>query len=1223
MDENDQAKKKPAEDTQPTQPGDRLRRLAASSQEGDDSLLTGGTGSHKLKPAGEKPAEGEKPAGAEEQAGQPGPAPTEQAQEAAGESQEGAPSEGPSASQAQPETAHPEAPDQKPAGEPEVTNSWFKEVYNRDLGDTQPVGTGPANRHPTGSPESTGGWYGQDMEKTQPPFLNADQTQPSAPGESGAHTPPFIPDPNKTRVLKPEEQTSTPPPYGKDPNILPHRVEEVDLDATQVTPSALGRSQQYSRVGRPTRPAGSTRPTPVNRAPVSRPPQQHQVDTRIKPPAKAKKNGQKRTMGCFLRILIGLLFVVVFAVIGVGSFLVIKYFSIASSLPSVDDLRSKASQFETTRILDRNGNLIYEIIDPNAGKRTFVTLDKISPYIIATTIATEDKDFYTHPGFDPLAIARALWQNYTTGEVVSGASTITQQLARALLLGPEESSQRTVERKAREIVLAAEITRKYSKEDILELYLNENYYGRLAYGVEAAAETYFQTTADKLTLGEAAFLTGIPQSPAFYDIETNRDATLNRFRTVVVLSYQLSQDRNCIDVSTSTHPVCVDQQAAVDAVKEIENYDFAPTQDAYRFPHWIDYIRAELENMYDPNTIYRSGFTVYTTLDPSLQEQAQQIVTDQINQMADNNAHDGALVAIKPSTGEILAMVGSADFYNDAISGQVNMAVSPRQPGSSIKPLTYTAAFEKGWTPATLIWDVPTEFPPSGDPNDTNPPYVPVNYDGKFHGPVTVRTALANSLNIPAVKTLQFVGIYDDPNTPEPDGFINFAKKMGITTLTGDQYGLSLTLGGGDVTLLELTGAYAIFANGGRRVPPVSITKITDYQGNVVYQYDPPAGDQVIRPEHAYLMTSILSDNQARAMEFGTNSVLNLDFPVAAKTGTTNDFRDNWTLGYTPDLAVGVWVGNADYTPMVNTTGLSGAAPIWSNFMKTAIQQLTGGNPTPFSRPAGIVDRVICTVSGTEPSEWCPQQRSEVFAYDQLPLPKEDDLWTKVNIDTWTGLLASSACSDFSEDKFALNVTDASAVKWILQDSDGQNWAKQMGFSQPIFFTPSRECTADDPRPMLLFAGLSEGQTITQSPLEVYALVKVPGSYDSYTLSYGTGHDPAEWEDIYKGGPQSDQPQFLTDWDVSKLPSGEVTLRLYLKGDSDHYATRTIHLNIQVPTPTPTPTSTPTQTFTPTNTPLPSATPSNTPTSPPPTSPPPTQTNTPPPAPSQTPSGTP
>ena len=554
-------------------------------------------------------------------------------------------------------------------------------------------------------------------------------------------------------------------------------------------------------------------------------------------------------------------------------------------------MQQHASQFETTRILDRNGDILYEINDPNAGRRTYVPLKEISPFLVAATISTEDKDFYTHPGFDPLAILRAFWQNITSGETISGASTITQQLARALLFSPEERSQTTYLRKVREAILSTEIERRYTKDEILELYLNEIYYGNLSYGVEAAAETYFGKTAGQLTLPEAAFLAGLPQAPSVYDIYTNRDITMVRFQNVIMGMLTLSTERHCIHVSNASEPICVDGPAAATAIQYIQNLTFTPPTTVMRYPHWVQYIRTLLEQQFDAQTIYRSGFTVYTTLDPDLEDAAQQSVSSQVAALADLHVTDGALVAMKPSTGEILAMVGSPDFFNNVNAGQINMAVSPtRQPGSSIKPFTYLAAFEKGWTPSTLIWDVPSEFPPSGLPNDPNPPYVPNNFDHKYHGPVTVRTALANSYNIPAVKALQFIGVYDDPSTPQKDGLVGMAERMGITSLTRNDYGLSLTLGGGEVSLLEMTGGYAVIANSGQRVPPVAISKIVDFQGNVVFQYQPPAGEQVISPEHAFLMSSILSDNMARLPAYGPNSVLNLPFQVAVKTGTSNDF---------------------------------------------------------------------------------------------------------------------------------------------------------------------------------------------------------------------------------------------------------------------------------------------------------------------------------------------
>jgi penicillin-binding protein 1C len=921
----------------------------------------------------------------------------------------------------------------------------------------------------------------------------------------------------------------------------------------------------------------------------------------------AKKNphngalNSKQGVGCFVRMAILALLAGIVVILAGASVMLYEYYKIAATLPSVADLQQRASTFETTRIFDRNGDLLYEILDPNAGRRTFTSLDKISPVMVAATIATEDKSFYSHPGFDWTAILRAFWQNIQEKETVSGASTITQQLARNLLLSPEERTERSYMRKVREALLAAEITRRYSKDQILELYLNESYYGNLAYGVEAAAETYFNTSADNLDLSQASFLAGLPQAPSVYDVYHNRELTRERQKTVLTLMYEASNEQNCIFVSNSIDRVCVDASAAVQAYTDLEEYQFNPPEVQIRYPHWVNYIRSIVENQFDAQTIYRSGFSIYTTIDPSLQDKAEALVKQQVDSLAEFNANDGALVAIRPSTGEILAMVGSADFYNDAIDGQVNMATSPtRQPGSSIKPITYIAAFEKGWTPATLIWDVPSEFPPSGDPNDPRPPYVPVDYDGKFHGPVTVRTALANSYNIPAVKALQFVGIYDNPDTAGEEGMLSVAKKLGITSLTRPDYGLSLTLGGGEVSLLEMTGAYSIIANSGKRVPLVAISRILDHNGNVIFENQTPAGDQVIRPEHAFLISSILSDNEARMPMFGANSVLNLPFPVAAKTGTSNDFRDNWTLGYTPDLAVGVWVGNADYSPMHDITGVTGAAPIWAQFMEFAVPQLTGGNPTGFNKPSGIVDRVICSISGTEPSQWCQNQRSEYFASDQLPLPSSQDLWSKVVFDTWSGLRASAACPDFTKEQFALNITDPWAIGWIQNTAEGKAWAHDMGFHESILFAPGRECAADDPHPTLELSSLSEGQIINTSPLEIFGKASVPADFQDYSLDYGAGDNPVEWTRLMDSNQPVNQVEKIYSWDLNSLPPGIVTLRITMHSIRGGYAERKVHLNLQVPTPTPTLTPTvpppPTSTATPELTPTPTSTPTLLPT---------------------------
>jgi penicillin-binding protein 1C len=1090
-----------------------------------------------------------------------------------------------------------------------------------------------------------------DLEATIPP------TAFSAPFENGyedvnraasSGVAPFIPEgldesafPAGTEDTSPSRRATRPAQHSNrsgDQDVLPQRVEETDLDATRVTPAAYQQAptraqearQRYEdairgqtrspgghqstqrisngvrTVGPPVSQSAQRANTRAGRPTSGRPPVQASVDEidpyQVKPPGSGRDDFL-RFLGCAGRAFLGLVIVAIL-VFGAGAtFAIVQYYTIARSLPDVESLRDNASQFETTRILDRNGSVLYELIDPNAGRRTFVPLERISPYLIAATIATEDKDFYSNPGFDPIGILRAFWQNYTSGQVVSGASTITQQLARTLMFSPAEASQRTYERKLREIVLAAEITRKYSKEEILELYLNENNYGNLSYGIQAAAESYFNTSADRLNLAQASFLAGLPQAPSVYDIFSNREDTLRRHKQVLVLTYELSRERNCIEISTGIQPVCVNAKEASDAAQEIEGYAFERPRGSFRYPHWINYIRMALEQQFDPQTIYRSGFTVYTTLDPNLQDQAQQILANQVGALAERNVTNGALVAIRPGTGEILAMVGSADFDNDAISGQINMSLIPRQPGSAIKPLTYLAAFEKGWTPSTLVWDVPTEFPPSADPFDTNPDYEPVNYDGRFHGPVTVRSALANSYNIPAVRALQFVGVNDDPNTPQQEGLVGIARRLGITTLTRDDYWLALTLGGGEVPLLEMTSAFSALANNGRRLPPVAITKIVDSSGTIVYEYRSPGGDQAVRAEHAYLITSILSDNEAREPMFGANSVLALPFAAAVKTGTTNDFRDNWTVGYTPDVAVGVWVGNADYTPMQGVSGVSGAGPIWADFIQFAEQALTGGNPASFTRPAGVIERVVCAISGAEPSEWCPSQYSEIFAADQPPLPAQDDLWKKANIDTWTGLEVSGECSGFGAEKFVINVNDFWARKWVEDTDEGRAWADSVGFEEPYLFVPERPCQGGDPRPNIYFAGLSEGQTITSSPLDIYAVVDVnTGSFGRYRLEWGEGGDPGEWKTLVEGltNPLK-SPDRLFTWDLKDIPAGEVSLRIYLEGENGRYADKRLKIKLQVPTPTPTQTPTATVTPTVTSTPLPSQTPTPSETPPAPT----------------------
>jgi penicillin-binding protein 1C len=566
--------------------------------------------------------------------------------------------------------------------------------------------------------------------------------------------------------------------------------------------------------------------------------------------------------------------------------------------------------FQTTYIYDRNGELLAELY--NEGRRTWVGLEDISPYLIDATVATEDASFFTNPGIDPVRIVGAAWKNAEQGEIVSGASTITMQLARNLFLGPDDRYNQSVDRKILEAGLARELTAAYSKEELLEMYLNLLNYGHLAYGPEAAAQVYFGKSASELTLAEASLLAGIPQQPANLDLFRNYEGAKNRQRTVLDLMVR--------------HGFLTQAEADA-AFQEPITLNPNPDQRIVRAPHFVNYVLAELDARLGEGYVRRSGFRIRTSLDLKFQELAEQVVAEKVAELQPRyDMNNAALVALKPGTAEILAMVGSVDFYNTAIQGQVNVATSLRQPGSSIKPVLYSTAMDDLLiSPASVLWDVPVTYTVG-----IGQTYRPVNYSRNFHGPVTVRTALANSYNVPAVKLLDRLGVAR---------MLEKARAMGIHSLNrgSDWYGLSLTLGGGEVTLLDLSTAYHTIANGGQYVPPLSVLSITDSEGRPMMEDPAPAATPVLSPATAFLVTDILSDNQARIPAFGPNNFLQLSRPAAAKTGTTDDYRDNWTVGFTRYLLTGVWAGNTDGRPMQRSSGSTGAAPIWNAFMEAVL----------------------------------------------------------------------------------------------------------------------------------------------------------------------------------------------------------------------------------------------------------------------------------------------
>jgi len=707
------------------------------------------------------------------------------------------------------------------------------------------------------------------------------------------------------------------------------------------------------------------------------------------------------------RIWIPLLVVLLLAVatLGIRAWLFVD-------LPSLDTLASNLSA-PSTKILDRNGRLLYTISDPHTGRHTPVALNEIPLACRQATIATEDANFYSNPGVDVVAILRAVWINARGGEVLSGGSTITQQLARNLLLSPQERTQRTLTRKLRESILAWRLARAYTKDQVLQLYLNEANYGNLAYGIEAAAQTYFSKHAGELDLSECALLGGLPQLPAAYDPLANPQAA--RDRQVVVL-----------DLMTKQGYITAEDARLAKA----ESLHFAAVPFPIQAPHWVMYVRAWLEDHFTPEEIYREGLVVTTTLDLDWQNAAQDIVRrrlDELRHPNDNapsrNVNNAAVIALDPRTGEILTMLGSPDYFDLNISGAVNATLALRQPGSSIKPITYAAAFDPRrddvFTPATMILDVRTSFTTKeGDP------YVPRNYDLRYHGPVLVREALASSYNLPAVKTLDHVGV---------DTLIRLARQMGISTFSDSgRYGLALTLGGGEVRLLDMATAYGAFANGGLRVEPVAVTRVTDARGQLRYQWVFHSGDRVLDERVAHLITSILSDDKARAPAFGEVSVLKIDRPAAAKTGTTSDWRDNWTLGYTPDLVVGVWVGNADNQPMENVSGITGAGPIWHEFIQTA---LLGRPALDFQEPPGLTREQVCAMSGLPPNPDapCPHARTELFIEGTQPT-QLDTFYRRFKIDMTTGQLADANTPPDRVVERVMLVLPAEAMEWAREN---------------------------------------------------------------------------------------------------------------------------------------------------------------------------------------------
>lgn len=640
------------------------------------------------------------------------------------------------------------------------------------------------------------------------------------------------------------------------------------------------------------------------------------------------------------------------ALIGGIVLMVLIFFWFSRDLPEPGKLIDAQAE-NSTRIYDRNDIPLYSVYE-NVN-RTYVALDQIPKDLQQATISVEDKNFYKNNGFSIAGYIRGLIIDPIFRRRVTGGSTITQQLVKNVLL----TSERSLPRKVKELVLSIQVDKRYSKEEILEMYLNDVPYGGTAIGVEAASESYFGKKVKDLNLAESALLAGLPQSPSSYSPFSGNDYYIARSQ--VVLKAMREQGY-------------INKDEEKKALEEIKKMKFTKRDSvSMKAPHFVIYVKQILASQFGESAVETGGLQVKTTLDYELQKKSEDIVKEEIEKLKGYRVGNGAAVVSDPKTGEVLAMVGSKDYFDEKGDGNFNVALANRQPGSSLKPIVYATAFEKGYTPSTMLMDVKTDFP-----NGSGGLYSPVNYDGKFRGPVQVRFALGNSLNIPAVKMLAKVGIKDVMEKGYEMGLENWEP----TTANMQDVGLSLVLGGREVSLMNEITAYSVFANKGIKQEPVTILEVKDAKGKTLYKYKEKKGIKVLSEEIAFLISHILLDNNARSDAFGPNSALNIP-GVAVKTGTTDQKRDNWTIGYTPSVVAGVWVGNNDNSPMnpAIASGVTGASPIWRKIMLAAIEVK---KKEEFKKPDGVIAVEVDTLGGGMPTSGKPT-RSEYFVKGTEP----------------------------------------------------------------------------------------------------------------------------------------------------------------------------------------------------------------------------------------------
>ncbi|MCL5666451.1 MAG: penicillin-binding protein [Patescibacteria group bacterium] len=778
-----------------------------------------------------------------------------------------------------------------------------------------------------------------------------------------------------------------------------------------------------------------------------------------------KSRGPKKFKNRWKKINWKKVFTWLFRLAAAGVFLgALLFLYYAKDLPDPNKLLQRDVP-ESTKIFARDNSLLYEV--HGEVKRTQVNLDQISPSLKDATIAIEDKNFYKHSGISFTGIVRAALVDIVTGRKSQGASTITQQFVKNAIL----TNQKSWDRKIREAILAIAIDARFSKDNILKLYLNEIPYGRNAYGIEAASQSYFGKSAKDLDLAESAYLAALPQAPTYYN--------------------PLGPNRAALDARKNLVLAQMKEQGYIDETQEKqakeEQVAFQPIKSTMLAPHFVLMVQDYLANKYGEKTLEEGGLKVYTTLDPKLQQIAEQVVKDDVNKESKKyNVNNAALVAIDPKTGQILAMVGSKDYFGDSepagcIPGKTctfepmfNAALSERQPGSSFKPYVYATAFDSDfkYSPASMLIDVTTDFGTFGGKD-----YIPHNFNGSSYGAVSMRQALAGSLNVPAVKTLSLVGV---------ENAVQTAHNLGITSPL-QNCGLSLVLGGCEVNLLDHVAAYSTIANGGVKNEKTPILKVEDKDGNILEQYQNNP-KQVLDPQADYELINVMSDNDARSFVFGSHSPLILpDRTVAAKTGTTQDFKDGWTVGFTPSLAAGVWTGNNNGDLLkAGADGVVVAAPIWHDFMQ---QALAGTPAETFPVPDGIEQVTVDAVSGLLPTDQTPSTKTEVFASYSAPA-QYDNVHVKVAMDSQTGLPATSLTPPGQITYQTYTVFHSERRNNPNWENPVIAWAQAHGYAYPPSELADNSNGQGNPNPNgqgpeLTILEPSEGSIVSQLPLRV------------------------------------------------------------------------------------------------------------------------------------------